>query len=368
MSHEILGNMFAGAKPGWHRIGHVYGDEGMTAEQAAKACGADTVKIGVFPIGAVLPDGSTFPLSDRLAIMRYPLDPAVIANIKDEPAYASLNTKRLDEYVRLGECSKDYTVIQNAELVKALDKSGLSTRWRTETIGVLSEGAGIFICLNMGVDQIAGEDHVKYLLISDKRDGRSGMLVKSVWTRVVCANTLAVAESENSDINIVLSHGSSLQGDFEFSIDLMHQVEEQSATVKAKLEALLSIRVDSSDVPGLLEATYPTPQRGGLLKQYDRIDDPSRVNPTQLGRLQRLSEQHTYDVAANKVIRTVCGDQFERLGREYPHLADNGLGFVNAVAAVADHTRNRGATMPGIDGYKAEEKIRGYKALIALAN
>lgn len=367
MAHKIVADLFASKRvPGWHRIGHVF-NEDLSATEAAALCGADRVVIGTFPMGATLPNGEFMPMSDRRVIVRYPIEGLSMKEDDQDPAFRSLNTKTINSFTRLGECSPDYSIIQNEALVKALDKAGLTHKWKTETIGVLSEGAGIFICLDMGQDTIRGEEHKKYCLISDTRDGKSSLLIQSCWTRVVCANTLAMALGEqDSGLKIAIDHGKALHGDFEFTMDLLTMVEDQSTYIKQRLEALADIQVTADDLPGLLAATYPMPKRGGLLKQYDRVDNPDRIAPAQLTRLQRLSENHDYQTQQTGVIRQVAADRYDVLCRDYPIMKDNGLGYFNAVCEVADHTRNRGTTMSAIDGYKAEEKGRSYKALVAL--
>lgn len=117
-----------------------------------------------------------------------------------------------------------------------------------------------------------------------------------------------------------------------------------------------------------MAATYPAPRKGTLLRQYERVDDPSRIDPAQLARLQKQSEDYEYWVQHTDAVRAATKERFDVLGREFPQHQGTGLGFLNAVAEVSDHTRNRGENGgASVLGYRAAEKIRAFRYLNSLS-
>lgn len=347
MAHSIFGKRFLSTRePAWHGLGTSWTGP-KTALEAVEESKVGEIVIGTRRMGWELEDGTFEPIGDRMVIVRYP-------------------THDDAETVRLGEAGLDYSVIQNSALAKALDDAGLTTRWPVETCAALGRGETIFICLNMGKDTVAGEEHDRYVIFCDTRDGGSSLLVLTTHTRVVCANTLQIA-LENGDIKLNLQHNRTLETDFKFAIDLMDQVESNTARVKQALERLQTIAVTADDLPGLWDKTYPKPRRGNLLRQYEQVDDPARFDPAQLARLEKMAVDYHYAQQMRETVVTAAKERYDVLEQDFPHLAGNGLGFVNVVAEIADHTRCSRGGVASIIGNRAEEKIRAHRALLALA-
>jgi hypothetical protein len=350
MAPSIHDNMFLGrSKPAWHRAGMVFPqDEQVSAEQGVVKIGAERIVIEPRRMGYQTPDGTFTPVNDRVVLVRL-----------------GYNDK---EPVAVGEAGSDYTVLQNIDLARTIDTAGLSQRWTLDTVGVLGRGETIFLCFLLGTDKIAGEDHRKYALFTDTRDGRTALQVMTCWTRVVCWNTLQVALAEGQDsIKVSLEHTPEIGSNFRFSLDIIDQVEAQATRTKEALLALRQIGVPRSAVSTIWERTYPYPRRGQLLRQYDQIDDPARFDGATLKRLEQMATQWDYRRSMVDPLRVSAQEQYDTLCRDYPHMRDNGLGILNAVAAVADHTRNRGGGMAAITGNRAAEKIRAYRSIMDYA-
>lgn len=346
MAHNIFGKRFLSTRePAWHGLGLSWTGQ-KTAVEAVADSRVDQIVIGTRRMGWELPDGTFEPIGDRVVIVRNP-------------------TPDDKETVRLGEAGPDYTVIQNTALAQALDKAGLTARWPVETCAALGRGETIFICLNMGKDTVAGDEHDRYAIFCDTRDGGSSLLMLTTHTRVVCANTLQIA-MENGDIKLTLQHGRNMATDFAFALDVIDQVEANSARVKQALERLQTIPVTDQDLPALWDATYPAPRKGQLLRQYERVDDPSRYDPATLARLEKLAVEYTYQRQMRETVIAAAKERYDVLCQTAPHLAGNGLGFVNTVAEIADHTRCSRGGVASIIGNRAEEKIRAHRALLAL--
>lgn len=223
MAHQIFGKRFMSVRePAWHGLGLSWTGP-KTAVEAVTEAGIAEVIIGTRRMGWMAEDGTFTPADDKRVIVRYPT--------QDSP-----------EYKVLGTAGEGYTVLQNTAIAAALDEGGLTGRWPVETCGALHDGATIFICLDMGAGQIAGEDHHRYALIHDKRDGTSSLRLDCVWTRVVCANTLQIALGEQDLENrITLEHDQHIGANFRFSLDVIDQVQAQSERVASALEALATL-------------------------------------------------------------------------------------------------------------------------------
>lgn len=347
MAHSIFGKRFLSVRePAWHGIGLSYTGP-KTAIEAVTESGAHDIDIRTRIMGWMLDDGTFEAIDDQRVIVRMPT--------KDDP-----------RTLRLGDASSRYTVLQNTQIARALDDCGITKRYPVETCGVLHDGATLFICLDMGTVEIVGEAHRKYATITDCRDGRSKLTWLTSATRVVCANTLQVAMAEG-DVKLAIEHTQHIEGDFQFALDVIDRVEEQSEKTVQALTALHEIRVTSEDLDGVLDATYPQRAKGSLLRQYERVDDPTKFDPATLARLQQMQERYEYTNGMNDVLKTACRERYAVLCDEYPVHAGNALGVFNTVAEISDHTRNGRASGSSIVGTRADEKLRAYNALVALA-
>jgi hypothetical protein len=347
MAHNLLGTRFLSTRePAWHGIGQSFTGP-KTAVEAITDSKASDVRIETRRMGYQGMDGSFTPIDDRAVIVRLPLP--------EDP-----------NEVTLGTAGTGYTLLQNTEIADALDACGLTARWPVETCGVLGSGETLFICLDMGKDTVAGEDHTRYALITDKRDGKSSLQLLTTYTRVVCQNTLNIALGKG-DVKINLQHGGDLATDFRFSLDVIDQVEASSAHVKTALETLHGLKVRAEELTSVWDATYPDPVKGSLVRQYEQVDDPTKFDPATLTRLQKMQERYAYDQGLRSSLRAAATERYDVLCQDYPHLAGTGLGILNTVAEIADHTRNGRDSAASVVGFRADEKVRCYRHLLTLA-
>jgi|ERR1019366_7201807 phage/plasmid-like protein (TIGR03299 family) len=347
MAHNIFGKRFLSVRePAWHGIGKSW-TGAKTAAEAVEESGAAEVTIRMMQMGYMIDDGTFTPVEDRKIIMRMPTP--------DDP-----------KMVRLGEASNDYTVLQNTQIAAALDSTGITKRYPVETCGVLADGATLFLCLDMGKVKIQKEEHRQYATLVETRDGKTKLTLLTSATRVVCQNTLQIALSQG-DVKIALAHNEHLESDFNFSLSLIDQVEEQAKKTVAALKALAEIKVTPEQVATVLDATYPVPVKGSLLRNYERVDDPTKFDPATLARLQAMQDRYQYAANMMTTCKDACEERLGVLVSEFPIHKGTALGVFNAVAEIADHTRNGKASAAAITGWRAEEKLRAYNSLITLS-
>lgn len=186
MAHHITPNdglMLAG-KTAWHGLGTVL-PERCDAIKAMQVAGLDW-EVAVAPITATLDDGTQIDGGDYRAVIR-----------KDTGEMFST-------------CKKGYRPIQNRDLFDlAYEISAFSDK-AVETAGSIRGGRRVF-CL-MAMDQIAAasDDLVQpYLFIGAGHDGGMPVTMGGIVTRVVCANTFALALSEMGDNCLRIKHTAS---------------------------------------------------------------------------------------------------------------------------------------------------------------
>jgi hypothetical protein len=217
----------------------------------------------------------------------------------------------------------------------------------------------------MGTTTIVGEKYVRYVLVTDTRDGGSSLQLLPVYTRVVCANTLSAAFREDTESKIRLQHSSTIATDFAFSLDLMDMAEKQSSLIKVALESLAQVQVPRADLDGIWDVVYPLPRRGTLLNNYSKLDDPSSLTEVQTARMSSLEDQYQAQRRLCLATRDAATTRYDVLRAEYPIHKDTALGVYQTVAEIADHTRNnrKDSASAALIGYRADEKNRAFRHL-----
>ncbi|MER0477007.1 DUF932 domain-containing protein [Streptomyces sp. Edi2] len=180
----------------WHRLGTVTRDA-LTAEEALSLsylAGWNVRKLGDVSATEITADGTT-----RVEM------PGQFATVRTNPKTGGT------EY--LGSVGSVYEPVQNEEHCEMLnllvDESGA----HFETAGSLHGGKNVFVTMKlpMGV-QIGGFDrHDLYIAGLNSHDGKSAFRVLATPTRVVCANTQAMAERD-AQASYSIRHTKSAKG------------------------------------------------------------------------------------------------------------------------------------------------------------
>ena len=173
MAASIFGERFYGRRtPAWHGLGVVM-DQDCTVSEAMKYVDVD-FEILTVPTMAQLPDGSIIDTSNK-AIVREPTN--------DDPEYRVLSV-----------VGGDWTPIQMRDLANFLDP--ISEKFPVETLGALGHGEKVFLTLDAGDSEIAGEHHKLYYLITDHRDGGGALTIAFTPVRVVPESDTSISSPE----------------------------------------------------------------------------------------------------------------------------------------------------------------------------
>ncbi len=148
-------------------------------------------------IGEVIQEA---PTSDE-AIKIAKLDWKVV----QEPVYMKDGTEVENLFLNIRDNTKDvlgvvrgrYNIIQNDESFKFVDniiQNSQGIECRYETAGSLFNGKRVFMLVRMPDVNILGDEIENYLFFSNSHDGSSGLMAGISNVRVVCNNTLQMAE------------------------------------------------------------------------------------------------------------------------------------------------------------------------------
>lgn len=187
MSHELdmrangVAAMFSVRETPWHRLGTVIQDI-PTIEEALHLGGLD-FHVETQPIftkrHVLLEDGDSFEKTEEIEGFKA--------------------TMRMDRHEVLGVVGSRYTPLQNRDAFKILQPlldAGLAT---LETGGVLRQGRDVWVMVRFHVEsplvtEVFGTEVVPFGLLSNNHAGQRQVLLQETPIRVVCANTLGMAQ------------------------------------------------------------------------------------------------------------------------------------------------------------------------------
>jgi phage/plasmid-like protein (TIGR03299 family) len=170
--------MYSGETP-WHGLGTRL-EEPATASEAITAAG-----LNYFVQLQSLETTSQIPVTQRRAVVR------------------------TDNKTVLGVVGNSYQPVQNESCFSFLDEVVADGSLRYHTAGALGQGEKIWM-----LAKLPGEIHIKntddvterYLLLSNSHDGTSSLRVFFTPIRVVCANTLGMAERRGKGQGVSIIH------------------------------------------------------------------------------------------------------------------------------------------------------------------
>lgn len=122
-------------------------------------------------------------------------------------------THRSDDGTPLGVVSDRYNVVQPGEVLEFFKSLAEERGYQLETAGVLFGGARYWALAKTPHEaMVARGDAVRqHLLLSSACDGSKPTEAKYVNTRVVCANTIAVADREGGTLRVRVSHATTFK-------------------------------------------------------------------------------------------------------------------------------------------------------------
>lgn len=250
MAHQ-LESMFSVVETPWHGLGKIL-DRPPTTKEAIVAAGLDW-EVRKCPLYLARSAGPNWAREDREAVSLG----------KRVEAFATV--RQSDDRILGHHVGPSYTVLQNAAAFEWFDPFVASGQATLETAGSLRDGAVVWALARIGrEDSIIvpkSDDRVaKYLLLSNSHDGTLSVRVGFTPTRVVCANTLAMAHDAGASQLLRLKHTSSLAGALEIVRDTIDLANKRFEATAQQYRALASKQVNAKDLARFVSQVFDAPE------------------------------------------------------------------------------------------------------------
>lgn len=163
----------------------------------------------------------------------------------------SYSTVRTDTGEPLGIVGERYQICQNRHALDFFDKLVEGGQAVYETAGVLGRGERVWLLARLdelGYTIGQGDKVETYLALFNSHDGKSHLMVKGVNTRVVCANTWAMAMSEqNASRDYKIRHSGNVEGKLDAVAEVIAQARLNAQTMERIFSRFLTHKVNELD-------------------------------------------------------------------------------------------------------------------------
>jgi phage/plasmid-like protein (TIGR03299 family) len=231
MAAEIDSLAFFGATP-WHGLGAVLdGSERTNVLEAMRRSGTDW-------------------LVERVAL-------AYGQGIKVPDAWGIL---RQDTGKYLGTVGKNTHPIQNHEAFSLLEPF-VESGCKIEVMGGLSGGREIFGLLSMPDADVApspGDDVKGYFLVASAHDGTSALKATLTPIRVVCKNTLNLANTSERTVAVSVRHSKQAKDRIEQAKETLEKMAEVFALTGETFKAMAEREMRPKDIQAFMDAILPS--------------------------------------------------------------------------------------------------------------
>ena len=240
MAHELAtidgrtSMMYCGDVP-WHGIGQAVAGP-ATARETIVAAGLDyEVRL------AELQTRDGLPVPARKAVVRTDTDDV------------------------LGVVGNSYAPVQNRQAFGFLDAVAAEGGIRYHTAGALRRGERIWLLGKLpGQIRVKGSDDLteKFVLLSNSHDGSSALRVFFTPIRVVCANTLAMADRGGKGEGISIRHQGNLATKVQEAQQVLGLARRYYDDLEDRIDFLAGHHPTAAQLGRYFEALYPDPAEG----------------------------------------------------------------------------------------------------------
>ena len=221
-------------------------------------------------------------------------------------------TVRSDTNQVLGVVGNSYLPVQNFQAFGFLDAVVADGGLRYHTAGALGRGEKIWMLAKLpGQIQVKNSADIvdKFLLLSNAHDGSAALRVYFTPIRVVCQNTLSLAESRSQGQGVSILHKGDLQAKIKEAQQVLGFATRFYDDAEERINRLASYYPSQAQLSAYFKEIYPDPE--------EDKDNTRAVNIRQ--ELQRLFE--------------------DGIGHDVPEIKRSGWVAFNAVTEFVDHVR-----------------------------
>lgn len=159
----------------------------------------------------------------------------------------------------LGVVGSRYHIVQNKQAFDFMDGIIQDGVARYETAGSLLGGSKVFALLQVkGHAKIADSMQVPYLLLTNTHDGTEAVKVTPTSVRVVCANTVRMAQASGKNVNF--RHNSSVHERMKIASAMLDSFGGKWNEWVSKARQMANTKFDEASLDNLLDALYPEPK------------------------------------------------------------------------------------------------------------
>jgi phage/plasmid-like protein (TIGR03299 family) len=247
-------------EPAWHKLGTVFDHEVTSSSEMLSLAGLAGWNVRLEEVE--LPDGYTSELTSQFRVVR------------NHPVEGNPDV--------LGVVGSRYNVYQNEEMYSFADSLLDGARW--ETGGSLKNGSVVFGSLALERETVLDPNGVadvvkNYILVSSSHDGSSALQASVTPTRVVCANTLAIA-LKNTKQSFKIRHTQAMDGKViaaRQALGLTHQyLDEFDIMAKSMIEKT----INDKQWFDIIKAAYPKPEKdakGSFVKWDNKFMELEKI-------------------------------------------------------------------------------------------
>lgn len=223
MAHEVESMFTVGKKP-WHNLGHVFETAPTTVEAAMEAAGLNWT-VSKKPLWADV-DGQLYKVPNHQSVMR-----------------------DSDRKV-LGVVGGRYTPLQNAAAFETFQPFLDAGAASFESAGSLRNGKRVWILARLtGEYGVSNDDAIlPFVLLAHGHDGSLAIRYGLTPIRVVCANTLAMAQSSRESQLLKVRHTASARDTLERVTESINVAKGRFEATVAQYRALASKNISTKDL------------------------------------------------------------------------------------------------------------------------
>ena len=230
---------------------------------------------------------------------------------------------RNDTMAPLGVVTDRYRIHQPGEILDFFNTLVQSAGFNLEVAGAISGGKRIWALANVNREAcVLGDDAVRgYLLLSTSFDGSTATIGQFTSVRVVCNNTLSMADRENAPSRVSITHGA------RFDASLMRDK--------------LGLVVGGFD--GMMDNYRKLARQGvstAFVKEYLTTLFPPTKQLVKVPGVEVKQEVWADSRAYKKVLELFDG---KGMGSDLPGVNGTRWGLLNAVTQFVDHERGHNA-------------------------
>lgn len=235
--------------PAWHALGQVFTDE--VTDYRTMLVRAGLADWNVREVEAPLPSGI-----DRFVTPTKHIA-ATIGN----------------ENIILGTLGDRYEIVQNEDAFAFLQSLHDGGRW--ETAGAIKDGRVVFGSIAFDRDFVLDPNGVadvvkSYLLVYTSHDGSTGVAGGVTPVRVVCQNTLNMAQKDVKQ-TFKIRHTKNAEERMKVEAALWRQANTYMDSFQAEAQELFSKSVSDKQFFGIVEGLFPRPEKDvkGAVKKWE---------------------------------------------------------------------------------------------------